>query len=120
MAQFLNKGDHIFIPFHKDGNNMIGNYGSVRIYLSIETAMKNYGKDAENYVTKRTCLWLKSLPALEPTFHGPKPDNAKIFGVMPSGKVRNWEDTFSRDGSVRSKTFPGIAEAMAEQWGDLK
>lgn len=77
-------------------------------------------RDAENYVTKRTCLWLKNLPDLEPTFHGPKPDNAKIFGVMPSGKVRTWEDTFSRDGSVRSKTFPGIAEAMAEQWGDLK
>lgn len=28
-----------------------------------------------------------------------------------------WEDTYSRDAGVRSKTFPGIAKAMAEQWG---
>ena len=45
--------------------------------------------------------------------------NEKIFGVMPSGKVRTWEDTYSRSGKVRSKTFPGIARAMAEQWGGL-
>ena len=77
-------------------------------------------RDAENYVTKRTCLWLKNLPTLEPTFHGPKPDNSAIFGVTPTGKVRTWEDSFSRDESVRSKTFPRIAEAMAEQWGNLK
>ena len=35
----------------------------------------------------------------------------------PSGKARTWEDTYSRDAKVRSKTFPGIAKAMAEQWG---
>lgn len=50
MAQFLNKGDHIFIPFHENGNNMIGNYGSARIYLSIETAMKYVGKRAHEIV----------------------------------------------------------------------
>ena len=47
----------------------------------------------------------------------PKPDNAKMFGRLPSGKARTWEDTYSRDAGVRSKTFPGIAKAMAEQWG---
>lgn len=46
-----------------------------------------------------------------------KPDNAKMFGRLPSGKARTWEDTYSRDAGVRSKTFPGIAKAMAEQWG---
>lgn len=73
--------------------------------------------DAENYVTKATSLWLVNLPVL----HGtglPKPDNAALFGRMPSGKARTWEDTISRSGKVRSKTFPGIAEAMAEQWGN--
>lgn len=75
------------------------------------------GDDAENFVTKRTCLWLKNLPALQPTYHGPKPDNAALFGVLPSGKARTWEDTYSRSAKVRSKTFPGIAKAMAEQWG---
>lgn len=74
--------------------------------------------DTENYVTKRTCLWLKNLPKLK-TNDLQKPDNKKIFGVFKSGKVRTWEDSFVRDGKIRSKTFPGIAKAMAEQWGEL-
>lgn len=72
--------------------------------------------DAEQYVTKATCLWLRGLPKLK-TNGLPKPDNSKIYGRMPSGKVRTWEDTYSRNGKERSKTFPGIAKAMAEQWG---
>ena len=71
--------------------------------------------DSEQYVTKATCLWLKGLPKLK-TNSLPKPDNAAIYGRMPSGKARTWEDTYSRSGKVRSKTFPGIAKAMAEQW----
>lgn len=74
-------------------------------------------EDTENYVTKATSLWLVNLPVL----HGtglPKPDNAVLFGRLPSGKARTWGDTISRSGKVRSKTFPGIAEAMAEQWGN--
>lgn len=75
-------------------------------------------QDKEQYVTKATCLWLKGLPPLK-TNGLPKPDNAAIYGRMPSGKARTWEDTYSRSGKVRSKTFPGIARAMAEQWGGL-
>ena len=75
--------------------------------------------DKENFVTKRTCLWLKNLPKLEPTYHGPKPDNAAMYGVTPTGKACTWEDSFSRSAKVRSKTFPGIARAMAEQWGGI-
>ena len=75
--------------------------------------------DKENYVTKRTCLWLKNLPKLEPTYRGSKPDNATMYGITPSGKARTWEDSFSRSAKVRSKTFPGIARAMAEQWGGI-
>lgn len=48
MAQFLNKGDHIFIPFHKDGMSV--GYKGPYIYKSIQTAMKNYGKDADEVV----------------------------------------------------------------------
>ena len=73
--------------------------------------------DKDQYVTKATCLWLRGLPKLK-TNGLPKPDNRKIYGIMPSGKARTWEDTYSRSGKVRSKTFPGIAKAMAEQWGD--
>ena len=76
--------------------------------------------DKECYVTKATCLWLKGLPPLMHTYTGDAPDNAKIYGVSPStGKAYNWETAVSRDRQrVRSKTFPGIAKAMAEQWGD--
>lgn len=72
--------------------------------------------DSSQYVTKATCLWLKNLPKLK-TNSLEKPDNEKLFGRTPSGKVRTWEDSFSRSGKIRSKTFPGVAKAMAEQWG---
>lgn len=84
----------------------------------IEPYMFSEGeKDSVNFVTKRTCLWLKGLEPLTPTYIGEKPNNRELFGVLPTGKARCWNDTFTRDPSIRSKTFPGIAKAMAEQWG---
>jgi len=56
--------------------------------------------------TKATCLWLKNLPKLEPTNIVEGREN-KIHNMPPS-KDR---------GKLRSKTFQGIADAMAEQWG---
>lgn len=76
--------------------------------------------DKENYVTKATCLWLKNLPPLR-TKSLPKPNNREIFGVLPSGKAKTWEDSLCRAGGAslaRSKTFSGVASAMAEQWGN--
>ena len=79
--------------------------------------------------SKRTCLWLKNLPLLKHT----KGDNLfelnthtkpKIYGFYKNGKKKgmpiygNNYLKFSEDrGHIRSKTFPGIARAMAEQWG---
>ncbi len=74
--------------------------------------------DKENYVTKATCLWLVNLAKLK-TNNLPKPDNGKLFGKHKNGKNRTWEDTISRSAKVRSKSFPGVADAMAEQWGCL-
>lgn len=56
--------------------------------------------------TKATCLWLKNLPKLEPTniVEGREP---KVH-MMPPGPNR-WKE--------RSRTYQGIADAMAEQWG---
>ena len=73
-------------------------------------------EDTENYVKKRTCLWLKGLAPLE-TNNLPEPDSKKLFGCLSTGKARNWTENASRDPSIRSKTFPGVAKAMAEQWG---
>lgn len=80
--------------------------------------------DKENYVTKKTCLWLKNLPLLTGN-DLPKPNNAEIFGRLSSGKAKNFEDSHcvgfkhsgDNDETARSRTFSGIARAMAEQWG---
>jgi hypothetical protein len=60
---------------------------------------------------KSTCLWLKGLPLLKPTSIVSKGD----FYVSPSGKrLPKW---YSNSKRRRNKTFLGIAEAMAAQWG---
>ena len=59
---------------------------------------------------KRTQLWLKGLPKLTPTKIVTERENTKVAG--------NWFNTGGNDRQRnRSKTFPGIAKAMAEQWG---
>lgn len=72
--------------------------------------------DKEQYVTKKTGLWLKGLNPLK-TNGLPRPKNAELFGRSPSGKAKTWEEQISRSGKVRSVTFSGIGKAMAEQWG---
>lgn len=81
-------------------------------------------EDSENYVTKRTCLWLKNLPQLK-TNSLERPNNAALHGRLSYGKPKNWVENHcygNKDGELdsiaRSKTFPGIAIAMAQQWGD--
>ena len=76
---------------------------------------------------KRTCLWLKGLPNLKPTNMLPVPEPKYICqGTLCKGKAIGWCEgirgtTGGQEGraKARSKTFPGIAKAMAEQWGNL-
>lgn len=73
----------------------------------------DFGEDA----SKRTCLWLKGLPLLVPTSHVPPRIVAgrRIWGNQtPSGqnKLGPSEDRWK----LRSKTYQGIANAMAFQW----
>jgi len=56
--------------------------------------------------TKATCLWLQRLPPLWPT-HVVDGREGRVWR-LPPGPGR-WRE--------RSRTLPGIAEAMAEQWG---
>lgn len=72
--------------------------------------------DSENYVTKRTCLWLKGLPKLRRINNLEKPNLSKLYGKYSNGKNKTWEDVI-HGSKARSKTFPGIAKAMADQWG---
>ena len=82
----------------------------------------DFGHDA----SKRTCLWLKELPPLRPTQYV-----APRTVVTPTGRIaQRWAnqcDNYGHDNKspspdrwkLRSATFQGIADAMAEQWGNL-
>ena len=63
---------------------------------------------------KATCLWLKGLPVLKPTkdvkqqmMHLPRNERERLHFLPPSDD--RWK--------IRSQTYKGIAEAMANQWG---
>lgn len=67
--------------------------------------------------SKRTCLWLKNLPKLEPTDVIEKHEPYVNGGCKDAhGNYRRFQGRKERDPKTRSKTFPGIAKAMAEQW----
>lgn len=81
------------------------------------------------HARKATCLWLKGVPILKPTktvdcgslrvyANGKSFSSGACadYAVDENGKILSWNDP--RTAKARSKTFPGIARAMAEQWGD--
>jgi len=67
---------------------------------------------------KKTCLWLKNLPLLKPTntVEPPKRLYYKSGKSMPAWYANAWKLPKDERSKLRSKTFPGIAAAMAEQW----
>ena len=102
-----------------------------RLYRKPDQVIQPYyfGDEAQ----KTTCLWLKNLP---PLYHNEKPNlfDSKIthsgkgeFYEFVSGKGKNkkfskwYSDALklapNERAKLRSKTFSGIAKAMAEQWG---
>ena len=68
---------------------------------------------------KKTCLWLKGLPELKPTDIVEIPPRKRFDSgkSMPSWYAEAWNLPREERAKLRSKTFPGIAKAMAEQWG---
>ena len=73
---------------------------------------------------KSTCLWLRGLPKLEPTKmvdpgefdeYGFSKNFATRYARDENGKILSWNDP--RTAKLRSKTPPGLAKAMGEQWG---
>ena len=82
--------------------------------------------DTENYQMKTTCLWLKNLPPLV-TNDLPKPKPVRSY-ITKHGKLKNiyfsenhgvidGKKHGGKDATARSKTFSGVAQAMANQWG---
>lgn len=77
-----------------------------------------------DHARKGTCLWLKGLPYLvitDTVAPGEILDGGYSVGasanwaVDENGKILSWNDP--RTAKARSKTFPGVARAMADQWG---
>lgn len=76
--------------------------------------------------TKTTCLWLKNLPKLKPTEIVDKGE-FKTWVCSSTGKIKRQTQwiydaackarTVAERQKIRSKTFQGIANAMADQWG---
>lgn len=86
-----------------------------------------FGDDA----SKATCLWLQELPKLRPTKRAEGrivDDGRPQLGLFGTGVERWSNQTDSGQNRLspgedrwkdRSRTFPGVADAMAEQWGTI-
>ena len=75
-----------------------------------------YGDDA----SKRTCLWLKGLPKLQPNpgdYVSPRMVDGKPRWANQTDSGQNRLGPSDTRWKERSKTYPGIAKAMAEAWG---
>lgn len=72
-----------------------------------------FGEDA----SKQTCLWLKNLPPLKPTeYHPPRiVDGRPRWGNQTDGGYNKLAPSETR-WAERSRTYTGIAQAMAAQW----
>jgi len=68
---------------------------------------------------KRTCLWLRNLPVLLPSHTGLR-EHAIGFVDSCTGVINRSEGTKLPRRLTRSMTFPGIAWAMASQWGGVE
>lgn len=74
-----------------------------------------FGDDA----SKRTCLWLRGLPCLVPTgpLVAPRMVNGKPRWANQTNSGQNRLGPSPTRSADRARTYPGIAKAMAEQWG---
>jgi len=67
--------------------------------------------------SKKTGLWLHGLPCLSPTMVMDKPERGYWDNQTPSGQ-NNLGPSPDRQ-RIRSQTYAGIAQAMADQWGGI-
>ena len=84
--------------------------------LPIKTTQYIQPYEYGSEVTKKTGLWLRGLPELKPTNIVGK---GEVVTFKSGKKMHSFFANSYGDGGLRSKTFPGIAKAMAEQWGGV-
>jgi len=89
----------------------------------ISTQIKKWDQIVQPYMfgdpfTKTTCPWLHDLPPLVPTVKEEDYDKGKMQICKSGKKLPEWYSNAKKEdrAGIRSKTFPGLAEAMADQW----
>ena len=92
---------------HKYAKERIRNYQPFT--QSVQPWEFAHDEQGADNVKKRTCFWLKNLPALEKT--------GSLDGSTARADVHNATPGPDR-WKIRSKFYPGVAAAMAEQWGN--
>lgn len=70
-------------------------------------------------VTKRTCLWLKGLPLLIPTYTVEPTHRLVSKSYVKQKGLKPTLPDVKSNANDRSRTFKGIADAMVDQWGNL-
>lgn len=86
------------------------------IYRKPDCSYNPYDFEGETEC-KKTCLWLKGLPALKPTRKVPLPKEERTQGIWKAhfgGRKMAWNDP--ETAKFRSKTPAGVAKAFVEQW----
>ena len=91
---------------HKYAKERIRNYENFS--QSVQPWQFGNDIDGEDNVKKRTCLWLRNLPKLIPT--------GTLDGTTARDEIHKAAPSPDR-WKLRSKFFPGLAKAMATQWG---
>jgi len=114
-AKFFNKLLNAQIPLIAIENPIPHKYAVELIGRKYDQCIQPY--QFGHTESKATCFWLKGLPKLIPTYNVkhiwkslPKNESQRIH-FLPPGPER---------AKLRSKTFSGIAKAMAEQWTNVK
>tara|TARA_R110000737_G_scaffold239142_2_gene251187 strand:- start:8465 stop:9202 length:738 start_codon:yes stop_codon:yes gene_type:complete len=91
---------------HKHAKKLIR--GFERHAQSVQPWQFGTEKDGPDNVKKRTCLWLRGLPVLTPT--------GTLDGTTARDEIHSASPGKNR-AAYRARFFPGLAAAMAEQWG---
>lgn len=102
-------------PIHKIAiENPVGRIGTAIKKADQYVQPYQFGDDA----SKKTGLWLKNLPKLRPTsFVAPRIVNGKERWANQTDSGQNKLAPSDTRWKERSKTYQGIADAMAKQWG---
>ena len=102
-------------------NPVMHKHAKVRIENFREHAQSGQPWEYGDWETKRTCLWLRGLPDLTPTYRTIN-DARSALGLpgdaSPAARVHRMPPGADR-AKERSRFFPGIAAAMADQWGPI-